>query len=230
MIDDLRVLWDLHSVRREEYSLACWRMRCARDFSPSARSWSSLRWWPSWSGAEHPPRPQTARRGRRGASRTCRASGPTNSIRLCSAPPGSEHGSSSPRRNGPSWTRQRLGIARSRPPRRARDRARRGRRLQLGLHVDEAHRPAHVAHRRSAGWARAADDAGGAEEGGRRPRVPARAAAIDRNVQEQLGRLRRRQVRSDALAAARRAAHALQHRAHESPRRSGGRQPRRIAV
>ena len=110
MIDDLRVLWDLHSMRREEYSLACWRMRCARDFSPSARSWSSLRWWPSWSGAEHPPRPQTARRVRRGASRTCRASGPTNSIPPCSAPAATVPGSSSPKKNGPSWTRQRLAL------------------------------------------------------------------------------------------------------------------------
>ena len=180
-------------------------MRCARDFSPSARSWSSLQWWPSWSGAEHPPRLQTARRARRGASPTCRASGPTNSTPLCSAPPATAPGVLHRRRAGRAGQGT-ARTARPRPPGRARDRARRRRRLQLGLHVDEAHRPAHLAHRRSAGWARAADDAGRAEDGRRRPRVPPRAAAIDRNVQEQLDRLCRRQVRSDALASPRRSA------------------------
>ena len=47
--------------------------------------------------------------------------------------------------------------------------------------------------------------------------------AGDRDLQAAVGGLPRRQIRSEALAAARRASASLQHRAHESPRRSGGR-------
>ena len=60
------------------------------------------------------------------------------------------------------------------------------------------------------------------QDHGRGPRVPSRAPAIDRDLQDQIGRLRRRQIRSETLTAPRRASAALQHRAHESLRQSGG--------
>ena len=50
--------------------------------------------------------------------------------------------------------KERAGASRQRPAGRARHRARRRRRIRLRVHVDEAHRPAHLAHRRSAGWTR----------------------------------------------------------------------------
>ena len=126
--------------------------------------------------------------------------------------------------------KQRSRAAGPRQARGARHRARRRRRLQRGVRVREAHRRAHVADRRSAQWPDSAADAGGAEDRGRRAGIPPRPAAIDRDLQEQVGRLQRRQVRSEALAAARRASAALQHRAHESLRQSGGRRACRIAA
>ena len=68
----------------------------------------------------------------------------------------------------------------------ARHRARRRRRLQRGVPVRQAHRRAHVDDRRSAQWPDSADDAGGAEEHGRRSRVPSGALAIDGDVQERV--------------------------------------------
>ena len=110
-----------------------------------------------------------------------------------------------------------IGAARPRQACGARDRARRRRRLQRGVHVHEAHRRAHVDDCRSAQWPDSAADAGGAEDCRRRSGISSRPAAIDRDVQEQVGGLQRREIRSDALAATRGASSSLQHRAHESP-------------
>ena len=65
-------------------------------------------------------------------------------------------------------------------------------------------------------------DAGGAEDRGRRTRISPRPAAGDRDLQEQRGAMQRRQIRSNAVAAIRGACSALQHRDHQSLRRSGG--------
>ena len=80
----------------------------------------------------------------------------------------------------------------------------------------QAHRPAHVDDRRSAQRPHPGDDAGGAED--RRPPIGNFRLALmqsTRDLQDQAARLRRRQIRSDALAATRRVSAALQHRAHE---------------
>ena len=53
--------------------------------------------------------------------------------------------------------------------------------------------------------------------GRRRAGISPRPVAIDRDLQDRIPDLCRRQIRSDPLAAARRACPALQHRGHESP-------------
>ena len=68
---------------------------------------------------------------------------------------------------------------------------------------------AHVEDRRSAQWPASAADAGGAEGRCRRSRISSRPDAIDRYLQEKLPQLRRREIRSDALAAPRRSPAAL---------------------
>ena len=94
-----------------------------------------------------------------------------------------------------------IGSARPRKARGARHRARRLGLLQQRIRVLQADRRAHVADRRSAQRPDAAADAGGPEARRRRAGVSSRAAAIDRDLQEQGGRLQRREIRSDALAA-----------------------------
>ena len=86
--------------------------------------------------------------------------------------------------------------ARSRQPRRARQRARRLRRVQRRVGRVEAHRLPHVADRRSAGRPDSGDDAGGAEDRQRRPRLPPRADAGDADLQDRGAGMCRRQVRS----------------------------------
>ena len=77
------------------------------------------------------------------------------------------------------------------------------RRLQRGLHLVAAHGPAHVADRRSAGRAHSSAHAGGAAAAERRwSRISARAAAVHGHVQEQAGRLRRRELRAAVAEAA----------------------------
>ncbi len=77
----------------------------------------------------------------------------------------------------------------------------RDRRVERGTELDvagaynavfmlhEAHRHAHVADCGSAQRPDSAADAGGSEDGRRRPGISSRAVAIDRNVQEQVGGL-----------------------------------------
>ena len=89
-------------------------------------------------------------------------------------------------------------------------------RLQFGVLVSKAHRCAHLEDCRSSQWPASVADARGSEGGRRRSGILPRAVAIDRDLQEQVGRLQRREIRSDALAATRGASSSLQHPAHQS--------------
>ena len=81
--------------------------------------------------------------------------------------------------------RQRARALRRRPAPGARDRGRCRRRLQHGVSDHQARRPAHIDDRRSARWPDAAADAAGPARRRRRSGVSPRAAAIDRDLQEQ---------------------------------------------
>ncbi len=117
-----------------------------------------------------------------------------------------------------------IGDPPARPPRAAGERAGRLRRLQRGVRDGEAHRPAHVARRRSARRPNSCVHPGRAQANGRVSRVPARADAGHRNVQEAGASLSRRILRP-AVTAEGGAAPDLQHGPAESQRWSGGPQP-----
>jgi hypothetical protein len=89
------------------------------------------------------------------------------------------------------------------------DRARCRRLLQLSVLVREAHRRTHVEDCRSTQRPASVADARGSKGGGRRSGVLSRPYTIGRHLQEQVGGLQRRPIRSDTVAATRRTCAAL---------------------